>query len=63
MKILIAGALGFMGREVAAQAKALNDVLANEQAIWKNRYQQAYRNYQKRQNIAFYKNVKLVILL
>lgn len=32
-----------------AQAKALNDVLANEQAIWKNRYQQAYRNYQKRQ--------------
>lgn len=34
----------------AAQAKALNDVLANEQAIWKNRYQQAYRNYQKRQN-------------
>lgn len=33
----------------AAQAKALNDVLANEQAIWKNRYQQAYRNYQKRQ--------------
>lgn len=34
----------------AAQAKALNDVLANEQAIWKNRYQQAYRNYQSRQN-------------
>ena len=33
----------------AAQAKALNDVLANEQAVWKNRYQQAYRNYQKRQ--------------
>lgn len=33
----------------AAQAKALNDVLANEQAIWKNRYQNAYRNYQKRQ--------------
>lgn len=32
-----------------AQAKALNDVLANEQAIWKNRYQQAYRNYQSRQ--------------
>lgn len=30
-----------------AQAAALNDVLANEQAIWKNRYQQAYRNYQK----------------
>lgn len=32
-----------------AQAKALNDVLANEQAIWKKRYQDAYRNYQKRQ--------------
>lgn len=31
-----------------AQAKALNDVLANEQAIWKERYNQAYRNYQKR---------------
>ena len=31
-----------------AQAKALNDVLANEQAIWKEKYQQAYRNYQKR---------------
>lgn len=31
-----------------AQAQALNEVLANEQAIWKNRYQQAYRNYQKR---------------
>lgn len=34
----------------AAQAQALNEVLANEQAIWKNRYQQAYRDYQKRQN-------------
>ena len=34
----------------AAQAAALNQVLANEQAIWKNRYQQAYRNYQSRQN-------------
>lgn len=32
----------------AAQAQALNEVLANEQAIWKNRYQNAYRNYQKR---------------
>ena len=32
-----------------AQAKALNDVLANEQAIWKKRYQDAYRAYQKRQ--------------
>ena len=29
----------------AAQAQALNEVLANEQAIWKNRYQNAYRNY------------------
>lgn len=34
----------------AAQAAALNDVLANEQAIWKKRYQDAYRNYQKIQN-------------
>lgn len=33
----------------AAQAQALNEALANEQAVWKNRYQQAYRNYQKRQ--------------
>lgn len=32
----------------AAQAKALNDVLSNEQAIWKKRYQDAYRAYQKR---------------
>lgn len=31
-----------------AQAVALNDVLANEQAIWKKRYQDAYRAYQKR---------------
>lgn len=31
-----------------AQAQALNDVLANEQAIWKEKYRQAYRNYQKR---------------
>ena len=34
----------------AAQAQALNDVLANEQAIWKKRYQDTYRDYQKRQN-------------
>lgn len=34
----------------AAQAAALNDVLANEQAIWKKRYNDAYRAYQKRQN-------------
>ena len=32
----------------AAQAAALNQALENEQAIWKKRYQQAYRNYQKR---------------
>ena len=33
-----------------AQAKALNDALSNEQAVWKQRYQDAYRDYQKRQN-------------
>lgn len=38
----------------AAQAQALNEVLANEQAIWKNRYQNAYRNYQKRQSARSY---------
>lgn len=32
-----------------AQAAALNEVLANEQAMWKKRYQDAYKNYQKRQ--------------
>lgn len=32
-----------------AQAAALNQVLQNEQAIWKKRYQDAYRAYQKRQ--------------
>ena len=32
-----------------AQATALNEVLANEQAKWKKRYQDAYRAYQKRQ--------------
>lgn len=32
----------------AAQAQALNDVLANEQAIWKKRYQDAYRDYQRK---------------
>lgn len=31
-----------------AQAKALNDALANEQAMWKKRYNDAYRAYQKR---------------
>ena len=30
-----------------AQATALNQVLENEQAIWKKRYQDAYRAYQK----------------
>lgn len=33
-----------------AQAQALNDVLANEQEIWKKRYNDAYRAYQKRAN-------------
>lgn len=33
----------------AAQAAALNQVLSDEQEMWKNRYQNAYRNYQKRQ--------------
>lgn len=32
-----------------AQAAALNQALENEQAIWKKRYQDAYRAYQKRQ--------------
>lgn len=31
----------------AAQAAALNQVLENEQEIWKKRYNDAYRNYQK----------------
>lgn len=34
----------------AAQAAALNQALANEQAMWKKRYQDAYNAYQKRQN-------------
>lgn len=33
-----------------AQATALNQALENEQAIWKKRYQDAYRAYQKRMN-------------
>lgn len=33
-----------------AQAAALNDVLENEQAIWKKRYNDAYRAYQKREH-------------
>lgn len=32
----------------AAQASALNQALQNEQDIWKKRYQDAYRNQQKR---------------
>lgn len=31
-----------------AQAKALNDVLSNEEEMWKKRYNDAYREYQKR---------------
>lgn len=31
-----------------AQAAALNQMLQNEQAIWKKKYQDAYRSYQKR---------------
>lgn len=31
----------------AAQASALNQALENEQAMWKKRYQDAYRRYQK----------------
>ena len=34
----------------AAQAAALNQVLQNEQDIWKKRYNDAYRAYQKRSN-------------
>lgn len=32
-----------------AQAAALNEALANEQAIWKKRYSDIYQNYQKRE--------------
>ena len=32
----------------AAQASALNQALANEEAMWKKRYQDAYNSYQKR---------------
>ena len=31
----------------AAQAQALNQILQDEQAIWKKKYQDAYKNYQK----------------
>jgi len=33
-----------------AQAAALNQALQNEQEIWKKKYNDAYRNYQKRMN-------------
>lgn len=33
-----------------AQESALNQALANEQAMWKKRYDEVYRRYQKRQN-------------
>lgn len=33
-----------------AQANALNQALANEQEMWKKRYNDAYKNYQKRAN-------------
>lgn len=33
-----------------AQATALNEALANEQAIWKKRYNEAYRDYQSREH-------------
>ena len=35
-----------------AQATALNEALANEQAYWKKKYNDAYKNYQKRQHDA-----------
>lgn len=33
----------------AAQANALNQILQDEQAMWKKKYQDSYRDYQKRQ--------------
>ena len=36
------------GLKSAAQLSALNQIMQNEQDKWKNRYNQAYRNYQKR---------------
>lgn len=33
----------------AAQANALNQILQDEQAMWKKKYQDTYRDYQKRQ--------------
>lgn len=37
------------GLRAAAQAQALSEVLSNQEAMWKKRYQDAYRNYQKKQ--------------
>ena len=34
-----------------AQAQALNEALANEEAMWKKRYQDAYKDYQQRQYV------------
>lgn len=39
---------GLSNLRATAQAKALNDALANEEAMWKNRYSNAQRAYQKR---------------
>lgn len=38
------------GLRTAAQSAALSQALENEQAMWKKRYQDAYRNYQKREH-------------
>lgn len=38
------------GLKTAAQLSALNQLMQNEQNKWANRYNQAYRNYQKRAN-------------
>lgn len=38
------------GLRTAAQSAALNQALENEQAMWKKRYNDAYKAYQKRQH-------------
>lgn len=38
------------GLKTAAQLSALNQLMSNEQAKWADKYNQAYRNYQKRAN-------------
>lgn len=38
------------GLRTAAQLSALNQLMANEQAKWEDKYNQAYRDYQKRAN-------------